>query len=448
MEPAPPPSPPKHSPMDLYRDNESTASPKFSLPVDSEHKATEIRILSFAPPHMRSFHLSWFSFFACFCSTFASPPLLPIIRDNLSLTATDIGNAGIAAVSGAVLARLAMGSACDLVGPRLASASLTLLTAPAVFFTSTISTPAGFLLARFFTGFSIASFVSTQYWMSSMFSAPRVGGANGLVGGWGNLGGGAIQLIMPFIFSLIRKMGCAEFTAWRVAFFVPGFVQMVSAIGVLAMGQDFPDGNFGALKKSGEMQKDEFCKVFYSAITNYRGWILAITYGYCFGVELAVDNIIAEYYYDRFDVNLHTAGIIAASFGLANVVSRPGGGWISDRLAARFGMRGRLWGLCIVQTVGGVLCIVLGRMGSLSFSVLVVVLFSLFVQAACGLTFGIVPFISRRSVDMESPRLSSSGMPGGWDLQKSSKDSRLYDSNTQDVNEEEKKWMEDEDVDE
>ncbi|XP_028547715.1 high-affinity nitrate transporter 2.3-like, partial [Dendrobium catenatum] len=133
-------------------------------------------------------------------------------------------------------------------------------------------------------------------------------------GGWGNLGGGAIQLIMPFIFSLIRKMGCAEFTAWRVAFFVPGFVQMVSAIGVLAMGQDFPDGNFGALKKSGEMQKDEFCKVFYSAITNYRGWILAITYGYCFGVELAVDNIIAEYYYDRFDVNLHTAGIIAASF--------------------------------------------------------------------------------------------------------------------------------------
>ncbi|XP_020571985.1 high-affinity nitrate transporter 2.3 [Phalaenopsis equestris] len=399
MEPPPPPPKPQG--------NKQPPSPTFPLPVDSEHKATQLSIFSFAPPHMRSFHLCWFSFFACFCSTFASPPLLPIIRDNLSLTSTDISNAGIAAVSGAVIARIAMGSACDLIGPRLASASLTLLTSPAVFFTSVISSPSGFLLVRFFTGFSIASFVSTQYWMSSMFSGRKVGEANGLVGGWGNLGGGAIQLIMPFIYSIVRKMGCAEFTAWRVAFFVPGLVQMASALAVLVMGQDFPDGNFVELKKTGEMKSEGFDGVFRCAVSNYRGWILAITYGYCFGVELAVDNIIAEYYYDRFDLNLHTAGIIAASFGLANVVSRPGGGWISDRLAARFGMRGRLWGLWIAQTAGGILCIVLGRMGRLSLSVLVMVFFSLFVQAACGLTFGIVPFISRRSLGLVS------GMTGG-----------------------------------
>jgi len=66
-------------------------------------------------------------------STFAAPPLLPLIRDTLDLTATDIGNAGIASVSGAVFARVAMGTACDLVGPRLASASIILLTTPAVY---------------------------------------------------------------------------------------------------------------------------------------------------------------------------------------------------------------------------------------------------------------------------------------------------------------------------
>ncbi|XP_010922819.1 high-affinity nitrate transporter 2.3 [Elaeis guineensis] len=380
---------------------------RFELPVDSEHKATEFRLFSFAKPHMRAFHLSWFSFFCCFVSTFAAPPLLPVIRDNLGLTTTDIGNAGIASVSGAVFARLAMGTACDLVGPRLASASLILLTTPAVYSTAIIDSASSYLLVRFFTGFSIASFVSTQFWMSSMFSPPKLGVANGLAGGWGNLGGGATQLIMPLVYDLIRHTGTTSFTAWRVAFFIPGVMQALSAIAVLALGQDMPDGNYRNLEKAGNKPKDSFHKVFYNGVTNYRGWILALTYGYCFGVELTVDNIIAEYFYDRFGVNLQTAGIIAASFGLANIVSRPGGGWLSDRMSERFGMRGRLWSLWVVQSLGGVLCILLGRMDTLSASIAVMVFFSFFVQAACGLTFGVVPFVSRRSLGLIS------GMAGG-----------------------------------
>ncbi|KAI8021987.1 High affinity nitrate transporter 2.5 [Camellia lanceoleosa] len=338
-----------------HTDEANPSRPKFALPVDSEHKATVFRLFTAAQPHMRAFHLSWISFFCCFVSTFAAPPLLPIIRDNLNLTATDIGNAGIASVSGAVFARVAMGTACDLFGPRLASASLILLTSPAVYCFSVANSATSFLLLRFFTGFSLATFVSTQFWMSSMFSAPVVGTANGVSGGWGNLGG----------------------------------------------------GNFSQLKKSGDKHKDNLPQVVRHAIKNYRGWILALTYGYCFGVELTIDNIIAQYFYDRFNVNLHTAGIIAASFGLANIFSRPAGGILSDIVAKKFGMRGRLWTLWVVQTVGGLLCIVLGRVGSLGASIAVMVMFSVFVQAACGLTFGVVPFVSRRSLGIIS------GMTGG-----------------------------------
>ncbi|XVE92374.1 hypothetical protein REPUB_Repub01dG0091900 [Reevesia pubescens] len=393
--------------MEISSTITDTQPQKFALPVDSEHKATEFRLFSAAAPHMRAFHLSWVSFFACFVSTFAAPPLLPIIRDNLNLTATDIGNAGIASVSGAVFARIAMGTACDLFGPRLASASLILLTAPAVYFTSMASSPVAFLLVRFFTGFSLATFVSTQFWMSSMFSAPVVGTANGVAGGWGNLGGGATQLIMPLVFSVIRDIGAAKFTAWRIAFFIPALFQTLSAFAILIFGQDLPDGNYQRLQKSGDKQKDKFSRVFHYGFTNYRGWILALTYGYCFGVELTVDNIIAEYFYDRFNLKLHTAGLIAASFGLANLFSRPAGGIISDMMGKRFGMRGRLWALWAVQTLGGVFCIILGQVGSLSASVVVMIIFSVFVQAACGLTFGVVPFVSRRSLGVIS------GMTGG-----------------------------------
>ncbi|KAM7487285.1 hypothetical protein LguiB_024769 [Lonicera macranthoides] len=388
-------------------DEINSGQQNFATLVDSEHKATEFRVFSLAAPHMRAFHLSWISFFSCFVSTFAAPPLLPIIRDNLDLTATDIGNAGIAAVSGAVFARIVMGTACDLFGPRLASASIILLTTPAVYCSAMANSAVSFLFVRFFTGFSLSTFVSTQYWMSSMFSAQVVGTANGVAGGWGNLGGGATQLIMPLVFSLIRNTGETQFTAWRIAFFIPALFQTLAAYAVFLLGQDLPDGNFSKLEKKGDKHKDSFLQVFYHAITNYRGWVLALTYGYCFGVELTVDNIIAQYFYDRFNVSLHTAGIIAASFGLANIISRPGGGFFSDVVGKRFGMRGRLWILWVVQVLGGMFCILLGKVASLSASVAVMIVFSVFVQAACGLTFGVVPFVSRRSLGVIS------GMTGG-----------------------------------
>eukprot|EP00897_Mesotaenium_endlicherianum_P007729 jgi/Mesen1/6985/ME000364S06164 len=362
---------------------------------------------------MRSFHLSWFHFFIAFCSAFAVPPLNPIIRDNLNLQKTDLGNSGIAAISGAIAARVAIGPLCDLVGPRYASSFLLMGVVPAICAMATVRDAAGYLVTRFFIGLGLATFVTCQYWMSSMFNSKIVGLANGVTAGWGNLGGGFIQLVMPIFFAIIRdSFDSPKFTAWRIAFFIPACMHIITGLAILTFGQDCPDGQYLAMVKTGERKMDKASKVVLNAFTNYRAWILALCYGYCFGVELTADNILAEYFHDRFNLDVAKAGSIASSFGLMNIFSRPSGGIISDLVARRFGMRGRLWALWAFQSTGGVLCIVLGYMDSLSSSIAVMIIFSYFVEASCGLTFGIIPFVSRRSLGIVSGMVGAGGNLG------------------------------------
>ncbi|KAM7266887.1 hypothetical protein ACFE04_009053 [Oxalis oulophora] len=391
-------------------DNKKLIFSSSTLPVDEYNKATYLRLFSLSPPHMQAFHLSWLSLFSNFFSTFSIPPLIPIIRRDLHLTPTDIAHAGVAAFVGSIFSRFAMGPTCDIFGPRVASATLSLVTVPIILATSLVNSSTSFILVRFLIGFCLANFVANQFWMSSMFSSSVVGLANGVSAGWANVGSGVAQLVMPIIYSFITThLNVPSDMAWRLSFIVPATFQFVTAILVLVYGQDLPTGNYRDIKKSSSEPKQAALDVLKDGLKNYRAWILALIYGYCFGVELITDNIIAQYFYDRFGVNLQVAGTIAACFGMTNFFARPAGGVLSDLLARRFSMRGRLWGLCIMQTVAGVLCVVLGRVNSLWRSVAVMCLFSVCVQAASGLTFGVVPFVSKRSLGVISGITGSGG---------------------------------------
>lgn len=79
-------------------------------------------------------------FFGCVPAISAAlQALLPVIRESLYLTRHDVGNAGITAVVGAVASRVMMGNMVDTFGPRYGFAFLLLLTAPAIYCMSMVT---------------------------------------------------------------------------------------------------------------------------------------------------------------------------------------------------------------------------------------------------------------------------------------------------------------------
>ena len=141
--------------------------------------------------------------------------------------------------------------------------------------------------------------------------------------------------------------------------------------------------------------------------------MLTLTYGYCFGVELTMNNIVVQYFFDQFDLNLSISGLLGSMFGLMNLFARSIGGLLSDWAAKRWGMRGRLWVLWLTQTIEGGLAIVMGLVhNSLAATILVMVLFSTMVQAAEGASYGVVPFVSKRALGIVSGFVGAGGNAG------------------------------------
>ena len=79
----------------------------------SNQPLTKLNIFSFKGIQMKTFHITWLTFFACFFGWFGLAPLMPGIRADLGLTKSQVGNTIIAAVSATIFARLIIGKLCD-----------------------------------------------------------------------------------------------------------------------------------------------------------------------------------------------------------------------------------------------------------------------------------------------------------------------------------------------
>jgi NNP family nitrate/nitrite transporter-like MFS transporter len=371
---------------------------------------------------IRTFHMTWFAFFACFFAWFGIAPMMIIVREELGLTKSQVGWTIIASVAVTIFARLFIGWLCDRIGPRLAYTWLLVLGSLPVAGIGLADDFTSFLLFRLAIGVIGASFVITQYHTSVMFAPNVVGTANATSAGWGNLGGGVTQIVMPLIFTgFIVGFSFTDAQAWRASMVLVGIITFLIGIAYYYLTQDAPDGNYKELREKGMLpSKDKVTGAYFKAMADYRVWLMFIIYGACFGVELLINGSIALYFVDYFgyfkDMPLAeaavTAGLIASLFGLMNIFARTLGGIFGDNFASLWGLRGRTTWLFIVLLGEGLALMLFSQMPILMLAIPTLIIFSLFTQMSEGATYSVVPFVNKKALGAVAGVVGAGGNAG------------------------------------
>jgi len=368
-----------------------------------------LKIFSFKGIQMRTFHITWLTFFVCFFGWFGIAPLMPTIRADLGLTKAQVGNTIIAAVSATIIARLLIGRLCDTWGPRKTYTALLLIGSIPVACVGLAHSYTTFLLFRLAIGIIGASFVITQFHTSMMFAPKIKGTANAVAGGWGNLGGGVTNMLMPLIFAAIVGFGYTKAEAWRYAMIIPGLMLITMAFIYYKFTKDTPEGNYDEIIKTNSVKT----KTDWSVLKDWRIWSLALAYAVCFGMEITFDNVAALHFVDSFKLSQSTAGLWAGVFGFMNIFARALGGFVADKVGNNYGMRGKGWLLAIVLLLEGIGILLFAQAGGFAFAIISMLSFALFLKMANGTTYAIVPFIDTKNVGLVSGIVGAGGNVGG-----------------------------------
>jgi NNP family nitrate/nitrite transporter-like MFS transporter len=368
----------------------------------------KLPLFSLSSVHMRSFHITWLMFFVCFFGWFGLAPLMPTIREDLGLTKSQVGNIIIASVSSTIIARLIIGRLCDTWGPRKTAVRLLIIGSLPVFLVGLSKDYTTFLLFRLAIGVIGASFVVTQFHTSMMFAANIKGTANAITGGWGNLGGGVTNMVMPLIFAAIVGFGYTKPEAWRYAMIVPGIMMLTVAWLYYRYTKDTPAGNFDEINRNSVKTRTDW-----TILSDWRIWALTLAYGMCFGMEITFDNVASLHFVDTFHLSQSSAGFWAGIFGFMNIFARALGGIVSDKVGAKTGMKGKGILLALVLLLEGLGLLLFAQAGSLAMAIVSMLSFALFLKMANGATYGIVPFINEKNVGLVSGIVGAGGNLGG-----------------------------------
>lgn len=401
----------------------------------------------------RILHLSWLAFFVSFVVWFNHAPLMASIRETFNLDASQVGAILVLNVALTIPARILVGMLVDKLGPRLSYAGILVLSGFLCLLFAFSTSFEMLALSRFLLGFVGAGFVVGIRMISEWFPAREMGLAQGIYAGLGNFGSAAAAFLVPALAMLFagpenwrhavaitgvlsivygviyyrtvtdtpkgstyftpRKTGAMEVTSkGDVILYCLVQAPIYLALGLLAWQLGFGRlrllsapvtyGAWGLLVLLYLYQIAQIWRinshVFAAPVEEIHRYrfaqvaVLCLMYMVSFGGELAVVSMLPLFFKDVFQLLLQNAGFVAGCFAGTAFITRPFGGWLSDRI-------GRKRALMIVLTgmvAGYAVMSWMSAETGLWFAVPVMLATSVFVNGANGTVYAVLPIIKRR----------------------------------------------------
>ncbi len=397
-------------------------------------------------------HLTWIAFFLTFVSWFNMAPFNTTLQAVAGLTSDQIKLLMICNVALTIPARIVIGSLVDRHGPRRVFTGLLIFTGAVSLYFSLATSFGEFLVSRLLMGCAGAGFVVGIKMIAEWFPPARMGTTQGIYAGWGNFGAAAALFALPPIAALFsQELGWRVATAFsgllclvwagvyhRWAREVPGraeefpvsldttlevtskkdlalqillMIPLYTAIGLLiwklASSPAFPGGIWmeaflwAVIVGLFILNALRCIKVNLPRITNSipenkkyafsQIAILSLVYAFTFGSELAMVSMFPQFLENTFQLTVTTAGILGSCVAFFNLVTRPSGGWLSDKL----GRHRILFILVLGAAIGYGFMGEIDSQWSLVSVIGLVVFCSLMIQAGNGACFAMVPLIRK-----------------------------------------------------
>ena len=266
----------------------------------------------------RALTLATLSFGLCFYSWALLGPLGPDLQDQLGLSDFELlVTISIPVVLGSLM-RIPLGILTDRQGGRrLFTALMAFAPLPLIGLALFNDNWTAVLVFGFLLGFVGASFAVGIPFVNTWYPPKRQGFALGVYGM--GMGGTVVAgLTAP---RLVKASGNIDLPFWIAA-----AVMAVWAFVFWSMARDAPGaakGKTGSMFASLSMFK-----------TSGRAWALTLFYFMVFGGFVAMFLFLPKLLHGVHDISKTDAGARAAGFALLAVLSRPIGGWLSDRIGA------------------------------------------------------------------------------------------------------------------